>query len=249
MTALAHIFTLNVSDMTTIADDAATLLHAAFEKQPPSTTDITPAALTQSLAHFFDILRALEQQENAANTTPIDMDKQDLADHGLRLLNELHTWSTKLQCDEASRRYEQLTIPLAIWAARHQLSITELELLINALSALANNTHEPAQLAAMSDALDEIIEAIAPQLRQDLDRNNPGRPWRILNINHSIIATRSHDPQRMEAVFEQLLFRLPEDAPGFFDEGMQQMSSIDYPDHVRAVMEKYYQKTHRHTLH
>lgn len=235
--------------MTKIADDAATMLHAAFDKQPTSSGEITPPALTQSLAHFFDILRTLELQQAAPSSAPAEIAMQDLADHGLRLLAELHSWSTNLQCADAARRYEQLTIPLALWAARRQLTITELELLINALSALANNSHEPEQLVAMSDAVAEIIEAIAPSLRQDLDRSNPGRPWRILNINHSIIATRSHDPQRMEAIFEQLLFRLPDDAPSFFAEGMQQMSSIDYPDHVRAVMEKYYQKTHRHTLH
>lgn len=236
--------------MTKIADDAATLLHAAFEKQPtPPSGDITPTALTQSLMHFFEILRVIEQQQTATGTKPHKIEMHDLADQCLRLLTELHTWSMKLLCDDAARRYEQLTIPLALWAAQHQLTIAELELLINALSSLANNTHEPEQLATMSDAVDKIIEAITPQLRQDADRSNPGRPWRILNINHSIIATRSHDPHRMEAIFEQLLFRLPEDAPGFFEEGMQQMSSIDYPDHVRAVMEKYFQKTHHHTLH
>ena len=46
-----------------------------------------------------------------------------------------------------------------------------------------------------------------------------------------------------------LVFRLPEDAPGFFAEGMEQMDIIDYPDHVRHVMQTYYQLTNQPTLH
>ena len=148
-----------------IADDAANLLHAAFEKQPTSPVDITPAALTQSLTHFFDILRTLEQQKNAASPAPHKIEMHDLADHGLRLLAELHERSTQLQNTDAARRYEHLTIPLALWAARQQLPITELELLINALSALANNSHEPEQLVAMSDAVNEIILRWGFQIR------------------------------------------------------------------------------------
>jgi hypothetical protein len=53
----------------------------------------------------------------------------------------------------------------------------------------------------------------------------------------------------MESVFEQLVFRLPEDAPGFFAEGMHQMDIIGYPDHVRNVMKTYYQLTNQPTLH
>ena len=34
--------------------------------------------------------------------------------------------------------------------------------------------------------------------------------------------------------------KLPEDATRFFSEGMQQMDALDYPPHVRKVMEKYH---------
>jgi len=36
--------------------------------------------------------------------------------------------------------------------------------------------------------------------------------------------------------------KLPADAPRFFSEGMQQMEALDYPGHVREVMEKYHRK-------
>ncbi|MGD8925773.1 MAG: hypothetical protein PVG20_02915 [Thioalkalispiraceae bacterium] len=53
----------------------------------------------------------------------------------------------------------------------------------------------------------------------------------------------------MESVIEQLVFRLPEYAPGFFAEGMAQMNITGYPVHVRTVMQHYYQKTNQPTLH
>jgi hypothetical protein len=44
----------------------------------------------------------------------------------------------------------------------------------------------------------------------------------------------------MEAAFALLTTNLPEDATRFFSEGMEQMDALDYPAHVRAVMEKYH---------
>ncbi|WP_428634967.1 hypothetical protein [Sedimenticola sp.] len=43
----------------------------------------------------------------------------------------------------------------------------------------------------------------------------------------------------MEEVFGQLVSNIPQDARGFFQEGMQQMDIVGYPDEVRQVMEKY----------
>jgi hypothetical protein len=46
----------------------------------------------------------------------------------------------------------------------------------------------------------------------------------------------------MEAAFDVLTRKLPEDAARFFSEGMQQMDALDYPAQVRAVMEKYHRR-------
>ena len=69
---------------------------------------------------------------------------------------------------------------------------------------------------------------------------NPGRPWRVLLLNHGIVATRSHNTELMEAAFTLLASKLPEDATRFFSEGMQQMEALGYPPHVRETMEKYH---------
>ena len=64
-------------------------------------------------------------------------------------------------------------------------------------------------------------------------------PWRILNLNYGIVATRSHNPELIEQAYDSLAKNLPQDARQFFKEGLQQMEVIAYPDEVREVVERY----------
>jgi len=96
-----------------------------------------------------------------------------------------------------------------------------------------------ALLAELTDMIDVVIDMFSADLKADLENSNPERPWHVLNNNQAIIATRSNDPKRMESVFEQLMFRLTEDATGIFAESMQQMD----------IMQTNYQLTNQHTLH
>jgi len=240
-------FNMHVQEMHAQAEHALEKLVAAYQALPPS-DQIGPDTLGKSLGQFFAILGTIEHQAHAQSEVNQD-EMQDLADHGLGLMNELNDWAIKLECDEAQKIFTGLSIPVALWCARQHLPLSQLEPVVNALSKLANSTQDAHLLGEISDAVDVIIDAIDPQIKQDLDKSNPGRPWRVLNLNHGIVATRTHDPKRMEAVFEQLLYRLPEEAPKFFREGMQQMDRIGYPAHVRSVMEKYFQLTNQPTLH
>jgi len=207
----------------------------------------SPDELGKSLDQFFNILAAIESKGQAQQFSADEM--RDLADHGLGLLNQLNDWAIRLDCDEAQKIFTGLCIPVALWCARQNISLSQLEPVVNALTKLANNTQDTRLLGEISDAVGVIINSVAPGIKQDLDKSNPDRPWRVLNLNHGIVATRTHDPKRMEAVFEQLLYRLPEDAGEFFREGMEQMDRIDYPQHVRTVMQKYYELTNKPTLH
>ena len=84
--------------------------------------------------------------------------------------------------------------------------------------------------------------AVALEKLQALEKSNPGRPWRILHLNRAIVATRTHQPDVMDEAFTLLTECLPEDAPGFFSQGMEQMDLLNYPPHVREVMNRYYRK-------
>ncbi len=92
---------------------------------------------------------------------------------------------------------------------------------------------------------------MSPAVSQDTDRSDPRRPWRLLLLNRAIVATRSLKPALMEVAFDAVLEHLPEEAARFFEEGMAQMDALDYPPHVRAVIERYYlrQGAPPHTLH
>ncbi|MBI1423140.1 MAG: hypothetical protein GC149_06715 [Gammaproteobacteria bacterium] len=238
---------MHVGEMQEQAEHALQQVVSAYHASSQS-EQIGPDTLGKSLAQFFAILATIENQAKAPQEVAQDQ-MQELADHGLGLMDNLNDWAIKLDCDEAQRIFTGLPIPIALWCARQHLPLTQLEPVVNALSKLANSTQDQLLLGEISDAVDVIIDAVTPQIKQDMDKSNPGRPWRVLNLNHGIVATRSHDPKRMEAVFEQLLYRLPEDAPGFFAEGLQQMDLIGYPQHVRTVMEKYYHLTNKPTLH
>lgn len=242
---------LDIEQMEQLAREAGDiLLHTYKELQPANADDgITPEKLLGSLEQFFKITKSIDAHIDRAADADVDQNMQNLGDHGLRLLNELKEYCTKLNCFDEEAIFEGLSIPVSLWAAAHQLKLSELDTVVDALSHIANQTHDTQELSILVDMMEMIINAVSPQIRQDLDKSNPGRPWRILNINHSIVATRTHDTKIMEAVFEQLTFRLPEEAAGFFAEGMEQMDIVGYPDHVRRVMEHYYHKTHNPTLH
>lgn len=241
------LFNPDISTMRALAEDAAARMLDHEAHQPVTTRSEVPTTqVVDSLLQFFTVLENIDTAEKDVIAAE---QVSEITDYGLRVLDELRERSNAIHHEETKNMWEQLSIPLAIWAARHRLPITELEMVINALTIQANRSQESATLVILADIMSEIIETVSPTIRSDVDRSNPRRPWRVINLNHGIVATRCGDPQRMEAVFEQLLYRLPEDAPGFFDEGMRQMDIIGYPAHVRAVMEKYYRRTHKPTLH
>ena len=54
----------------------------------------------------------------------------------------------------------------------------------------------------------------------------------------------------MEHAFDAINEHLPTDALGFFRDGMEQMEQLDYPDHVREVVQRYFNLwSDRRTLH
>ena len=46
----------------------------------------------------------------------------------------------------------------------------------------------------------------------------------------------------MEEAFESLIEHLPDEAPTFFREGMEQMDALSYPPQVRDLMQRFHEK-------
>ncbi len=228
---------------------AAAQIRSAYSRRAPVINDqVTPIQLIEALEQFLAVASNLDREEG--ETGPILKDDTDqLGDYGLSLFSDLATWAQQLGLADALQEIHKVVLACADWIIRHQGRIRTLEPIVNALADMANRVTEPALLEHMADFMGEILHACDPFIRQDLEKTNSGRPWRLLHLNRGIVATRSHNPEVMAAVFDELVQDLPEDAPGFFAQGMQQMDALDYPEHVRKVMAHYFATWTRRTVH
>jgi len=237
--------TTPVADLSTIEEELHSVTPALIEAyedaaQPPELHTATPEILVESILRLLSVLRqkdGLGAQPDAPGTRDIS----SLSNYGIRLLADLTAWSAALKQQSAVNTLRELTYAFALWAARQEAEISDLQPVVDALAFVANRVKSPGILEDLYQAACDLQNAVDPLLSQDFDRSNPGRPWRLLVLNRAIIATRSHQPLLMEAAFQVLTELLPEDAENFFREGMEQMDALDYPGKVRLVMEKYYQ--------
>lgn len=231
--------------LTTILDP---LLDAYSDADHPAIEGTTPTVLARAFAQLLELLyrvdspaeAELESSQEAPNLDPRGI--TELTEYGFTLLNQLTVWLAKLRVTDQQENIDAATVMLTLWSARHNGELDNLDAVVDALARYANHTKSPEQLALMYQHIALIIKQVSPTIKQDLDKANPGRPWRILLLNFAIVATRSHHPDYMEHAYAELINVLPEDAPQFFAQGMQQMDALDYPAHVRSVMQRYYQQ-------
>jgi len=227
--------------------DAAQAVTEAYEDRPdpPTVRNAPPGLLADSAERLMAALWMLERDPNAApptSTLPTESnDIQALGHYGIQLMSDLAAWARALDLAAEHGRLQRVIFALAHWIVRRGGEIGHPDPVVDALAHVANNIKAPSELERVFIAATDFMEGMNPAISEDPDRSNPGRPWRILVLNRAIIATRSHQPHLMEQAFKSLVELLPEDAAGFFTEGMEQMDALDYPAHIRAVMEKYYQ--------
>lgn len=173
----------------------------------------------------------------------------EIGNHGLQVLEGLREWADLLGLDYEQHQIRASMVIIALWIARHGGELISLDSIVSTLSEIANSTDEHEMLVELSYLMGELINAVASDLKFDFKNNNPASPWRLLNLNRGIIATRTHDTGVMEHVFEELLQNIPENAQTFFEQGMQQMDELDYPDHVRAMVSRYHNEHKQRVLH
>jgi hypothetical protein len=200
-----------------------------------------PSTLVEAFRQLLNVMVRVEADSRADRMSD-SADITEIGDYALRLQEALADLAVTAGLKDLQEALAQVSVNIALWVANHGGCIDTLEPVVDALALLANKLREPAKLEALSQVISHIIAAVSPLISQDLEKVNPGRPWRLLLLNHSIIATRSHNTELMEEAFAVLTARLPEDAARFFSEGMQQMDALDYPEPVRRVMEKYHRQ-------
>mgnify|MGYP001015166487 CR=1 FL=1 len=201
----------------------------------------SPMLVRKAMVQLFDILNRSEAGNYKDPPESLKGEEiNELGEYGMTLLQEMVNFADDLGLDETAKGLEDLSFPFAVWLARQDCEIKTIAPLVNAIASKANEISEPHLLKQLYAYLNEVLDAVSPSVSQDLDKSDDMRPWRRLLINRAIIATRTLDTDIMKMAFDNLLEWLPEEAPRFFEEGVEEMLNIDYPDHVKQLMQHYY---------
>jgi hypothetical protein len=196
--------------------------------------------LQRAMQRLLELLVIIEQQGGEETLSGEDVDLNELGDYAIQILSDLAFAAENLQLASESRQLEELILPMALWIARHGGELRSLAPIVNALARFANALRNTESLGQLYRLTSEVQQAVDSATRQDPETSNPEASWRLLLINRAIIATRSHQTDLIEKAYDDLVQALPEEAPRFFEEGMQQMELLNYPLVVRQVVEKYY---------
>jgi len=194
------------------------------------------AALRQNIQIMLRLSSDVEHKK------PLDLSTDEITkigDYALNLLEEISIICGSKGMQQEMLELHRLSLPVVNWLKRHGGEIKKLDIVVNAIANYANTLKNNKQLKMLCEQINSIVEITDTVIKQDLEATNAMRPWRILNLNWGIVATRTHDTEIMEQVFDQLIKNIPVDSQQFFNEGMQQMDAVGYPEHVRKVMEKY----------
>ena len=268
MTIPLYINTTNVESISDIIQEAVGEVSHAFDTSNEVSVPnaVSPHLIGKALKQFMDVLYRAESEPDRTNRQhamrfihqvidegsiqPLSQAEiSEVGNHGLQLLDTLGEWADALNLPDQQHQIKAIMVMVALWIARHGGELLSLDTVVNTLAEIANTTSEPDALAELSHMMGELVSAVSQQARFNFDSTDSRHPWRVLNLNRGIIATRSHDTSLMEIAFEELIRNFPEDAETFFKQGMEQMEELDYPDHVRAVMTRYYQQSKLRVLH
>lgn len=146
---------------------------------------------------------------------------------------------------EESAENHRLIISLAVsigrWIALKGGEIKELDLIVSGIATYANESKTQQDLENLHDVSLRVLRAADDFIKADLDKRNPKRPWRLLCLNHCIIATRTGNGDLARSAYDRLIKFLPEEAEGFFRMGLEKIRAGQFTLQCRHVMDAYYQ--------
>ncbi len=198
--------------------------------------------LIQTLRQNIQVMLRLDSDIKNNKQQPLAEEEiTKIADYAFNLLDEVASHCASKGMQEQMLQLHRLSLPVVSWLKIHNGKIKKLDVVVNAIASYANTIQGNKQLEQLCALIKNVIELTDDAIKQDLEATNPMRPWRILNLNWGIVATRTHNTEIMKSVFDQLIKNIPADAQQFFNEGKQQMDAIAYPEPVRELMNKYAQ--------
>jgi len=231
--------------------EQAEVLLEQWRCQPEAALAQDPSRLVEAMGDLCMVLRRFEEglADEGEQVDTGDAEAEALGNYGLQLLIDLTQLATQLGLADCAQEVENLCLPLGAWISRQGGEIQQLAPIVNALAWHANHTTNPKLMLNLHELANQVFEAVSPNVI-DSDQDNPLHPWRLLVINRAIVATRTLEPEIMEPALQAVVEYLPDDAPLFFEEGMQQMDKIGYPERVREVMNRYHMMVNKdRTLH
>lgn len=209
------------------------------------TRDADIFVIITALQQIFDIAEAVDSQDQSLPPEEIT----DIGEQAFLLIDTLIFKLVSQSYESEQQDVEQVALVIAQWIILHHAALTNIQSIVNALAYLANAVQDKAALSQLAAFTGQVAHACSDAIKHDLDNSNPMRPWRILNINRGIVATRSHDLDLIREVLAELIEAIPMDAPEFFQEGMSEMVQQNYPQPVREVMEEFYTRTKKPAVH
>jgi hypothetical protein len=213
-------------------DQAITALIAEFERTGPYPgQEATPPLLAEAVRECLETCQRIDAEEDEPPLEEID----ELATHALEYLSDLGLWAWQLRLDEARAAIEDLALELAQWIFIHGGQITVLEPIVNALARQANASNDPAALRKLFDRACAIIAQAVPEHAESGDMTAL-QPWLTLHFNCAIIATRTQQPELMNAAFDLLETHLPQHCPAFYAEGVRESAKSTYGQQVGEIM-------------
>lgn len=230
------------NDLKAIFTQASTAVQSAFESNNVQAGDTpTPSQLIDAINQFFVIYEKLGSHPGQNSLFSKDNISQ-IGDQAISCLVELGTWAERLNLHNEKAMLDEIALAAAHWVIRQQGEIRNLEVVVNMLAAKANQTTDKTILAALFHVINDVIENAAAEFKDDLDKTDPSRPWRMLNFNFAIVATRTHSKELMIKAFDTLGRNLPEDCPQFFEEGLKQAQKEVYGPEIKTMMAEYFKK-------
>lgn len=227
------------NDIDSISGLALEIMQAILSKESRAKQimedESGPLVLARALSDYFQMAAALESGYSELETEELN----EFGAYGLDLLDRQAYLVRQLELMDQRGTVARVIPSLALWLVRRGATIDNLEGTADGFGMLVNGLSDQQELAAMCRIMDEVIEAASEELQRDEDRSNAWRPWRVINLNTGIAATRSLDAELMARMFDKLGRRLPHDMPGFLADGRRQMMTQNVPEAVQAVMDRY----------
>lgn len=229
-----------ISELAQSFESSGNVIEAEFSRSGISAGgQVTPPQLVEAVNQFLQVFDKLDTEYGENGLIQVD-DVSQLGEHAMDCLTDLGVWAERLRLPQEKQTLDHVALGVAHWVIRHHGEIRILEPVVNALAANANSTESKEALKALCGVLSTVVAHTSEAIRKDLEKSDPTRPWRILNMNYAIVATRTQDPVWMERAFENLEQHLPEDCPSFFEEGLKQAEKPVYGPEVKELMAKYF---------